>query len=290
MTIPCISVLMPCRNAGSFLSEALDSVLMQPECLELLVADGGSTDSSLELLENYSEKDCRVRIISRSDNGPADGLNQALAAAKGTYIGWLNADDLYPIGALNRAATALNSNPEWLMVYGDGQEFDKETGLLQYYPTLPPIVGVKGFRSHCFICQPTVLFRRSMAVMLGPFQVQWKTSFDFDYWLRAFDAFPSRIGYIPYTQGYTRLHKGTITSRDRLLVALEATKLLAKHFGESDGNRLHNYALELKLGIAELPKDVSLKSHLRNVFNASSPFLNKDAVDFLDKTWFKDGG
>ena len=30
------------------------------------------------------------------------------------------------------------------MVYGDGQEFDKETGLLQYYPTLPPIVGVKG--------------------------------------------------------------------------------------------------------------------------------------------------
>ena len=69
-----------------FLSEALDSVLMQPECLELLVADGGSTDSSLELLENYSEKDCRVRIISRSDNGPADGLNQALAAAKGTYM------------------------------------------------------------------------------------------------------------------------------------------------------------------------------------------------------------
>ena len=113
--------------------------------------------------------------------------------------------------------------------------------------------------------------------------------FDFDYWLRAFDAFPSRIGYIPYTQGCTRLHKGTITSRDRLLVALEATKLLAKHFGEADGNRLHNYALELKLGIAELPKDVSLKSHLRNVFNASSSFLNKDAVDFLEKTWFKDG-
>ena len=64
-----------------------------------------------------------------------------------------------------------------------------------------------------------------MAVMLGPFQVQ-KTSFDFDYWLLLMHS-PHELGIFLIHRAY-RLHY-TITSRDRLLVALEATKLLAKH-------------------------------------------------------------
>ena len=190
----CVSVLMPCRNAGRFLQEAVASVLQQPECLELLVADGGSTDGSLEELERSARKDSRVRIVSRSDRGPADALNQAFRAARGTLIGWLNADDLYPPGSLARSVAALDENPEWLMLYGEGDEFNSATGLQQRYPTLTPQVGIEGFRSHCFICQPSVVFRRSMGVLLGPFDEFWKTSFDFDYWLRAFEAFPHRIG------------------------------------------------------------------------------------------------
>jgi hypothetical protein len=66
------------------------------------------------------------------------------------------------------------------MVYGEGEEFNESSGLKQRYPTLQPKVGLAGFRSHCFICQPTVVFRRSMAILLGPFDLQWKTAFDFD--------------------------------------------------------------------------------------------------------------
>ena len=90
---------MPCRNAGSFLKEAVDSVLQQSECLELLVADGGSSDGSLAELKRLAEDDSRVRIISRSDSGPADALNKAFRAARGTIIGWLNADDICSPGA-----------------------------------------------------------------------------------------------------------------------------------------------------------------------------------------------
>ena len=93
-----VSVLMPCRNAGPYLQEAVESVMQQPECLELLVADGGSTDGSLEVLDRLRENDSRLRIVSRSDSGPADALNQAFRAARGTLIGWLNADDLYHQG------------------------------------------------------------------------------------------------------------------------------------------------------------------------------------------------
>ena len=120
-----------------------------------------------------------------------------------------------PCGALYRAVAALNTHPDWLMVYGEGEEFNEDTGLVQRYPTMPVSVGLEGFRSHCFICQPTVVFRRSMGVLLGEFDEQWRTAFDFDYWLRAFETFPYRIGYIPHLQGKTRIHSDTITAKQR---------------------------------------------------------------------------
>ena len=164
---------MPCRNAGPYLYEAVESVLRQQECLELLVADGGSTDGSLQVLEDLAASDPRVQIVSRSDSGPADALNKTFRQARGSLIGWLNADDISPPGSFARAVSALATHPEWLMVYGEGEEFNEDTGLVQRYPTLPPSSGKKGFRSHCFICQPTVVFRRSMGVLLGDFDNQW---------------------------------------------------------------------------------------------------------------------
>ena len=276
---------MPCRNAGPYLQAAITSVLNQPECLELIVADGGSTDGSLEQLETIASNDPRLRIISRSDRGPADALNKAFRAARGTLIGWLNADDLMPMGALARAVAALNAHPEWLMVYGEGEEFNEDTGFVQRYPTLPASVGIEGFRSHCFICQPAVVFRRSMRILLGEFDYQWHTAFDFDYWLRAFQAFPLRIGYLPHLQGRTRLHSDTITARQRDKVALEATQLLARHFGAADATRLHNYCLELQLGIAERPEGVNLVNHMYQLFESARDYLASSEMTQLQSNW-----
>jgi hypothetical protein len=279
---------MPCFNPGSFLAEAVASVLAQPECLELIVADGGSTDGSLHTLAALVGVHPELRLISGPDQGPADALNQAFAQARGTLIGWLNADDLCPPGALGRAAAALEANPLWLMVYGEGEEFDAATGLRQRYPTLQPHAGLGGFRSHCFICQPTVVFRRTMGVLLGPFDLRWRTAFDFDYWLRAFAAFPDRIGYIPTLQGLTRLHASTITSRQRAQVALEATALLARHFGSAPPTRLHAYALELQLGLAELPAGCSLAGHLAEVFSQAEPWISPADLCQLRRDWLLD--
>lgn len=261
------------------------SALEQSHCLELLVADGGSTDGSIERLELLAAADSRIRIVSRCDDGPADALNRAFLQARGRLIGWLNADDLYPLGALARAVSALEARPDWLMVYGEGEEFDLDSGLCYRYPTLPPLVGIDAFRSHCFICQPTVVFRRTMSVLLGPFDVHWRTAFDFDYWLRAFAAFPERIGYIPYLQGRTRLHGATITARQRSLVALEATQLLARQFGSADAVRLRNYVRELQIGIARLPAGQCFKEHLSEVYAQAEPWLSAHARAQLRRSW-----
>ena len=209
----------------------MESVLQDQECLELLIADGGSTDGSIDLLECWSAKDSRVRIFSRYDNGPANALNKAFQAARGTMIGWLNVDDRYSPGALTRSVDALNKHPEWLMVYGEADHINVDGEVITSYPTEQPSAGIKTFQKGCFICQPSVVFRRSMGVLLGPFNEQLRTAFDFDYWLRAFAAFPDRIGYIPKLQAYSRLHDATITSRQRQQVALEAMQLLAEQFG-----------------------------------------------------------
>ena len=276
---------MPCLNAASFLHQALQSVLTQPECLEVLVADGGSCDGSLEILEKMATIDKRIRIISRDDRGPADALNIAFRAARGTLIGWLNADDISPPGAFARAVTALATNPEWLMVYGEGEEFNEKSGLVQRYPTLPPSSGIEGFRSHCFICQPTVLFHRSMGLLLGPFDEHWKTSFDFDYWLRAFETFPHRIGYVPYLQGRTRLHEDTITSTQRSRVALEATELIARQFGSAPATRLHNLGLELQLGLAKTTPGQTHTELLHELSNQAAPWLDPKALENFRHEW-----
>ena len=76
-------------------------------------------------------------------------------------------------GALARVVAALDTHPQWLMLYREGEEFNSSTGLRQRYPTQPPAAGIEAFRSHCFICQPTVIFRRSMGVLLGRFDERW---------------------------------------------------------------------------------------------------------------------
>lgn len=279
---------MPCFNPGPFLEPAIASVLTQPECLELIVADGGSTDGSVERLRELARTDPRLRVVSEPDQGPADALNKAFCRARGTLIGWLNADDLYAPGALARAVAALAAHPEWLMVYGEGEEFDEHTGLRRPYPTLPPMVGLAGFGSHCFICQPSVVFRRAMAILLGPFNTELRTAFDFDYWLRAFASFPRRIGYLPHLQAFTRLHAHTITAGQRAEVALEATTLLGRYLGPSTGRRLHNYALELQLGRAALPPGQSLQQHLQQLVVEAGPWLQPRARRRLLNDWLLD--
>ena len=285
LRVSSVSVLMPCRNAGQFLEPAVRSVLNQAECLELLVADGGSTDGSLQFLQELAVVNPRLRIVSTSDCGPADALNKALKAARGTLIGWLNADDLYSPGALARATNALDANPQWMMLYGEGEEFNSSSGLRQRYPTLPPTTGIKGFRSHCFICQPSVVFRRTMGLMLGSFDVHLKTAFDLDYWLRAFENFPHRIGYIPHLQGRTRLHKNTITQKQRSHADLELIKLIAKHFGSAPTTRLHNLGLDLQLGLAETKAGQTQTALLRELAEEAAPWLNPKELEAFRQDW-----
>jgi len=242
-----VSVVMPSYNQATYLTEAIDSVLQQSwPHLELIVQDGGSTDGSQDILSTKARQDSRLRWHSAPDSGPAQALNMALSKTRGTLIGWLNSDDRYTPGAIQRAVQAFEQNPSWLVCYGEGQHIDAEGKVLNRYPT-KPMASKEAFQDGCFICQPTVFFKKVVYTLLGPFDESLGASFDFDYWLRAYNAFEQRIGYLPGIQAQSRLHDACITHNQRERVALEGMAVLARHQGNAPGHWLLSYFQERNL-------------------------------------------
>lgn len=92
-----ISVITVTLNAERFLAECLASVAGQGDALfEHIIVDGGSSDTTLDIIKKYAEHDSRVRWISGPDKGIADAMNKGLECATGDVVGFLNADDFYP--------------------------------------------------------------------------------------------------------------------------------------------------------------------------------------------------
>ena len=92
--MPKISILVPIYNVEKYLRECLDSILNQTlKDIEIICINDGSTDSSLEILNEYSSKDSRVKIINKANSGYGASMNKGLEAASGEYIGIVESDD-----------------------------------------------------------------------------------------------------------------------------------------------------------------------------------------------------
>lgn len=231
---PLVSVVMPSLNQGRFIEESIKSVMDQDyPSIELIVMDGGSTDETQEIVTRLSSAypSRSIRWVSEPDTGPANAVNKAMSMAKGTYIGWLNSDDLYTPGAVARAISAFEANTTWVMHYGQGEHINEHGGFIETYPTLPPDTPYEKFTEGCFICQPTVFFKRSTIKLIGKFDESLKMAFDFDYWLRAFNKFPERIGFVNQVQAKSRLHNDCLSLSQKKTGLFEGSQILKKHLG-----------------------------------------------------------
>ena len=95
--MPAISVVIPVYNAAPFLREALDSLLAQT-CgdFEAIAVNDGSTDNSLEILQEYAARDSRIRILDGPNGGYGKAMNRGMDAATGKYMAILEPDDYLP--------------------------------------------------------------------------------------------------------------------------------------------------------------------------------------------------
>jgi glycosyltransferase involved in cell wall biosynthesis len=119
-----VSILIPCRNAGKYAAEALDSVLAQTyPNLEIIVVDDNSTDKTPDILQRYRARG--VNVISEACGTASCARNRALREAKGDYIKFMDADDLISPNMVASQLSALAGHEnavaasEWGRFYRD---------------------------------------------------------------------------------------------------------------------------------------------------------------------------
>src|SRR5688572_11280636 len=116
------SIAVPSFQHGRFIRECLRSIEIQTyRDLEVLIADAGSTDGSLECIAEFTARDSRFRLVSQQDQGHADAVARALRSAGGSIHCFLNADDLYmDATVLETVAMEFAQHTETDVVAGGG--------------------------------------------------------------------------------------------------------------------------------------------------------------------------
>jgi glycosyltransferase involved in cell wall biosynthesis len=230
---PTVSVLVPSYNSGDFLAPALRSALDQDGVeVEVLVQDGGSSDGSLNGASGELA-DARVHLSVEPDSGQADALNRALNRATGTWIAWLNADDLLEPGGLRALLEAAPEDAE--AVYGDFRTLDTSGRTLKRY-TSGPLAVERLLRHGHYVFSGALLVRRDVLERLGGFREELHYCMDYDLLLRI--AAHARSYHVSHVVAGYREQPASKTSTASFGFLREHVRVAREHGGFRRGRAL----------------------------------------------------
>ncbi|MFK7935692.1 MAG: glycosyltransferase family 2 protein, partial [Saprospiraceae bacterium] len=115
-----ISVIIPVFNAAQYVTEAVQSALQQPETAEVILIEDGSTDDSLQVIEELKAQYAKVKVIQWADgqnHGPAATRNLGIDHAKYEFIAFLDADDFYLPNRFLKTRQLLQTQPKLQVAY-----------------------------------------------------------------------------------------------------------------------------------------------------------------------------
>lgn len=199
---PLVSIVTPSFNQARFLEQTMRSVLDQDyPNIEYLVADGGSTDESVELIQKYSK---RLKWwVSENDSGQAEAINKGFTRAKGEFIAWINSDDYYMPGAISEAVKALSDHPEVGIVFGNVRVVDESENVLNQLSYGD--WGLSDLMSFHIIGQPAVFMRRAVLEKAGHLDQSFHLLLDHQLWIRLVSE--SGMQYIPSLWASAHYHQ-----------------------------------------------------------------------------------
>lgn len=183
---PRISIAIPVyKTPMSLLTRCIESVMDQTyPSWELCLADDGSHDAAIAgLLQQYSERDARVRLITLKQNlGISGATNAALSLSTGEYVAFLDHDDELASFALSEVAQAINEFPDTDLFYSDEDKIDGRGR--RYDAFFKPDWSPDLFRSCNYICHFAVM-KRSLVESLGGLDESFSGAQDYEFLLRA---------------------------------------------------------------------------------------------------------
>ena len=293
---PLVSVVMSVYNSEKYLKEAIESILNQTYTnFEFIIVNDGSTDSSLDIIQEYMKKDERIVLISRDNKGLPYSLNEGIEKAKGRYIARMDADDISLPARLEEQVEFMEKNENigifgtWAEVFGE----NKKTKLLKH-PVAHDELKVKLLFSVCF-AHPTVMIRK---YILDKYNLKYNLDYlnaqDYELWSQISEV--NMMANIPKILLKYRISENSITSvTDSKKIKLRY-KLLSDVFNKyieqlgtrntEEENRLH-FTIGLNERISKV--DINLKflnSYLNKLIEANKKtkvFDEKYLEQFLAK-------
>lgn len=180
---PILSIITPNYNCEAFIEETLKSVISQKsDKIQYILVDGASTDRSMEIINKYKEH--IDIIISEPDDGQVDAINKGMNLATGKFVAYLNSDDYYMPGVLDKIVTLIENNPNMKAVYGDNINWFPDGSLIGR-PKVSWDFGI-ALNYMLLIPQPASFWSRELMNEVGAFDSTMNDTFDYDFFLRAF--------------------------------------------------------------------------------------------------------
>lgn len=312
-----ISVVLPVYNGEKSVASSVESVLVQKQTwphLELIIVNDGSTDKTAEKLQSFASLP-GVRLLEQANKGLPRALNAGFAMAKGSFLSWTSADNLYLPGALFQLASFLLEHPEVALSYANMELIGPKGERLEHSSFRPQEAWkdtrrltcaanslIEGGDNHIGAC---FLYRRHLAEIAGSFIPELLGAEDYHFWLKL-----SRFGKISHINDASplyryRLHPESLTStldsntlrlktldlaraekKGRVMDSLEA--FLGSGVEEALVRTLSAHCRKMHLTLrhspkSDLPKGISLEEgEIRLVANRSSNLTLKP-IDYQPK-------
>jgi teichuronic acid biosynthesis glycosyltransferase TuaG len=231
---PLFSVIIPAYNAENFIQEALDSVKNQTFLdYEIVIVDDGSKDSTPRQVMSWAEKNLQLKLtlLRQENKGIGGARNSGVREARGQYIAFLDADDIWMERKLDIVAQCLARSPDIDLICHD--EWLYENGRNKHRFIYGPYVAYKDllFKKNCISTSATVV-RREKILEVGLFSedLRFNGVEDYDFWLRLAKS-GARIEYLHEILGAYRVHGRGITSKIEYHCA-NSLHLLEAHFAQ----------------------------------------------------------
>lgn len=229
--IPTVSIVLPCYNGAGFLAQSIDSVIAQTFTdWELILVNDCSKDNSLEIMQQYAEKDSRIRIINNEHNLKLPGaLNRGFQEARGKYLTWTSHDNRMAPTMLEEFVNYLDANPDKGLVTACYAAFSLKTGEQLYEVHHPdPQLHLPLFNCVCY----AFMYRREVLETVGDYDTTLFLVEDYDYWVRIWQKYP--VGKIYKVLYYTGVGDDTLTLSRKKEIAEKLVEMRLRYFSDFD--------------------------------------------------------
>jgi len=181
---PLITVITVCFNSEKYISDCINSVNHQTyEKIEHIFIDGGSTDKTLEIIQNHANRNSVV--VSEPDRGIYDAMNKGLELCTGEIIGFLNSDDLYSNNNVLSKIAEIFNNSNVDIVHGDLQFINENNEVVRSWKGESYYSGQ--FARSMSPAHPTFYCKRAVFDKVGRFTLDYKIVGDLEFMFRSLE-------------------------------------------------------------------------------------------------------